>query len=53
MPIEVYGDPSALFLVPNDAVSKEENWMITVVAEERYRLPPQPQNLTYRLRSSA
>jgi hypothetical protein len=37
MPIEVYGDPSALFLVPKGEASKGENWMITVVAEERIR----------------
>ena len=39
MPIEVYGDPSALFLVPNDDASKKENWMITVVAEEGLEPP--------------
>ena len=37
MPIEVYRDPSALFIGSNDDASKEENWMITVVAEERIR----------------
>ena len=39
MPIEVYGDPGALFLVPNDDASKKENWMITVVAEEGLEPP--------------
>jgi hypothetical protein len=34
MPIEVYGEPSALFLLANDKASGAENSMITVVAEE-------------------
>ena len=38
MPIEVYGDPSALFLVHIDE-TKGENWMITVVAEEGLEPP--------------
>jgi hypothetical protein len=37
MSIEVYGEPSALFLLANDETSNRENWMMTVVAEERYR----------------
>ena len=39
MPIEVYRDPSALFIGSNDDASKEENWMITVVAEEGLEPP--------------
>jgi hypothetical protein len=39
MPIEVYGDPSALFLVPKGEAAKGENWMITVVAEEGLEPP--------------
>ena len=53
MPIEVYGEPSALFLLANDEKSDADNWMITVVAEERYRLYPHPLNACYRLRSFA
>jgi hypothetical protein len=51
MSIEVYGEPSALFLLANDAPA--DNWMIRVVAEERYRLSPHTPNICYRLRSSA
>jgi hypothetical protein len=50
MLIEVYGEPSVLFLSAADELADEKNWMITVVAEERYRLSPQPENLRYRLR---
>jgi hypothetical protein len=39
MPVQVYGDPSALCLVPKDEKSKGENWMITVVAEEGLEPP--------------
>jgi hypothetical protein len=35
MSIEVYGEPSALFLLANEEGSEERNWMITVVAEDR------------------
>ena len=38
MSIEVYGDPSALFIGSNDE-AKGENWMITVVAEEGLEPP--------------
>ena len=37
MPIEVYSDPSALFLIPDAEASKREHRLITVVAEERIR----------------
>jgi len=37
MPIEVYSDPSALFLIPDTETSKREQRLITVVAEERIR----------------
>src|SRR5262245_14081896 len=40
MPIEVYGEPSALFLIANGELPSAVNRMITVVAEERYRLYP-------------
>jgi site-specific DNA recombinase len=39
MPIEVYGEPSALFLLANDEMSDADNWMITVVAEEGLEPP--------------
>jgi site-specific DNA recombinase len=39
MPIEVYGEPSALFLPADDALADEKNWMITVVAEEGLEPP--------------
>jgi hypothetical protein len=53
MSIEVYGEPSALFLLASDTPAGPDNWMIKVVAEERYRLSPQPASLCYRLRSFA
>jgi hypothetical protein len=53
MSIEVYGEPSALFLLAGNAPAAADNWMITVVAEERCRLSPHLQNVRYRLRSSA
>jgi hypothetical protein len=37
MSIEVYGEPSALFLLASDAPAATDNWMIKVVAEERIR----------------
>ncbi len=39
MSIEVYGEPSALFLLGNDEAPEERNWMITVVAEEGLEPP--------------
>jgi hypothetical protein len=53
MPIEVYGQSSALFLIANEKPPSALNRMITVVAEERYRLYPHPLNVRYRLRSFA
>jgi site-specific DNA recombinase len=53
MPIEVYGEPSALFLMADEEPASPASRMITVVAEERYRLYPHLQNVCYRLRSSA
>jgi len=53
MSIEVYGEPSALFLLAGNAPAAADNWMITVVAEERCRLSPHLQNVRDRLRSSA
>jgi hypothetical protein len=35
MLIEVYGEPSVLFLSAADELADEKNWMITVVAEVR------------------
>ena len=43
MPIEVHGEPRALFLFANDENVEERNWMITVVAEEG--LEPQTRGL--------
>ena len=37
--IEVYGEPSALFLLANDAPAAADNWMIKVVAEEGLEPP--------------
>jgi hypothetical protein len=34
MSIEVYGEPSALFLLASDAPAAADNWMIKVVAED-------------------
>jgi hypothetical protein len=53
MSIEVHGEPSGLFLFAGDETAAADNWMIKVVAEERYRLSPHLQNVRYRLRSSA
>jgi site-specific DNA recombinase len=39
MSIEVYGEPSALFLLSSEEGSEERNWMITVVAEEGLEPP--------------
>ncbi len=39
MSIEVYGEPSALFLLANDEGPENRNWMITVVAEEGLEPP--------------
>ena len=39
MSIEVYGEPSALFLLANDAPAAADNWMIKVVAEEGLEPP--------------
>ena len=39
MSVEVYGEPSALFLPANDEALEERNWMITVVAEEGLEPP--------------
>jgi len=39
MLIEVYGEPSALFLLASEEGSEERNWMITVVAEEGLEPP--------------
>ena len=36
MSIEVYGKPSALFLLAGDAPAAADNWMITVVAEAAF-----------------
>ena len=35
MSIEVYGEPSALFLLASDAPAAADNWMIKVVAEDQ------------------
>jgi hypothetical protein len=43
MSIEVYGEPSALFLLADDAPAATDNWMIKVVAEEG--LEPQTRGL--------
>ena len=39
MLIEVYGEPSVLFLPADNEPADEKNWMITVVAEERVEPP--------------
>ena len=39
MSIEVYGEPSALFLLGSDAPATADNWMIKVVAEEGLEPP--------------
>jgi site-specific DNA recombinase len=39
MSIEVYGEPSALFLLASDAPAAADNWMIKAVAEERLEPP--------------
>ena len=39
MSIEVYGEPSALFLLANEEPSAVDNWMIKVVAEEGLEPP--------------
>ena len=35
MSIEVHGEPSALFLLAGDETAAADNWMISVVAEDR------------------
>jgi hypothetical protein len=40
MSIEVYGEPSAFFLMANEEPSSGASRMITVVAEERIRRHP-------------
>jgi hypothetical protein len=42
MSIEVQGEPSALFFPANDEVLEKQNWMITVVAEDRSIQSPLP-----------
>jgi site-specific DNA recombinase len=39
MSIEVYGEPSALFLLASDTPAGPDNWMIKVVAEEGLEPP--------------
>jgi hypothetical protein len=39
MSIEVYGEPSALFLLASDTPAAPDNWMIKVVAEEGFEPP--------------
>ncbi len=39
MLIEVYGEPSVLFLPADNEPADEKNWMITVVAEEGLEPP--------------
>ena len=39
MSIEVYGDPSALFLLASNAPAAADNWLIKVVAEEGLEPP--------------
>jgi site-specific DNA recombinase len=39
MSVEVYGEPSALFLHATDGAWEQRNWMITVVAEEGLEPP--------------
>jgi hypothetical protein len=39
MTVDVYGDPSALFLELKSEAAKAENWTITLVAEEGLEPP--------------